>query len=85
MYQSKSDPHGEDPSSSVIAAVADEVGIDPSELPEPLYEAVDPDALDSLFAGTDSGPGSVTFLYCGCEVTVTSDDEVSVETTAAGP
>lgn len=72
----------EDPlSEQVVQAVAEETGADPLEM-NPLYEAINPDCLDSLFKTTDGGLprniGEVTFRYFGCEVTVTSAGEVRV-------
>lgn len=66
-------------SETVIEAVADAVGTDPLNLTPPLYEAIDPDALDQLFAGTPP-VGKVVFNYNGCEVSVFPDGYVSVET-----
>ncbi|WP_266077988.1 HalOD1 output domain-containing protein [Haladaptatus caseinilyticus] len=40
---------------------------------EPLYHAIDPDALNALFTSSENdtdSSGSVTFTYCGYEVTV---------------
>ena len=62
-------------SEAVVAAVADSVGADPTEIPS-LYDAVDPDALNALFA--DGRPGSVSFEYAGHEVTVCGRDQVTV-------
>lgn len=48
---------------------------------EPLYETIDPDALDALFHDADDGGdpvGTVRFDYCGHEVTVDSTGLVSV-------
>ena len=48
---------------------------------DPLYEAVDPDALDAMFrdAGDDAGaPVRVEFVYCGHEVCVDGADGVTV-------
>ncbi|WP_265111411.1 HalOD1 output domain-containing protein [Halosolutus halophilus] len=70
----------------VIAAVAEREGIDPVELEPPEYEAlydvVNPEALDSLFAprqnGSDRSTGRVEFPFCGYDVVVTSDGEVEL-------
>lgn len=69
----------EAPSETVIAAVADLTGTDPLSL-EPLYAAVDPDALDALFPTTHVGEerGHVTFTYHGCEIVVAADGTVQV-------
>lgn len=50
-------------------------------LDPPLYEVLDPDSLDALFAGIDEGTAEaeLTFEYCGCLVTVSSDGYVLVE------
>lgn len=70
------------PSKRVIDEVAEQKDIDPTTLP-PLHRAIDPDALDALFAPTsqtDRMKGAVSFKYSGYEVTVYSHGYV--ETTA---
>lgn len=75
------------PSRAVIEAVAEAEGIAPTELNppdyEPLHTAVDPEALDALFADRASGAprsdGTVSFRYCGYRVTVDADCDVSLE------
>lgn len=57
---------------AVLRAVAEREGSDPVDLPA-LYDAIDPDALDALFASTRTGTirsGSVSFEYAGYRVTV---------------
>ncbi|MFA9416836.1 HalOD1 output domain-containing protein [Natrinema sp. HArc-T2] len=47
----------------------------------PLFETIDPDALNALFSSTHSGDtrtGSVTFTHDGYDVTVTADGEITV-------
>lgn len=66
----------------VVETVADAAGVDPLELP-PLYGAVDPEALDSLFqprpgVGDDRSAKAVRFTYHGYEVSVTEDGDVSL-------
>ena len=62
----------------VISAVADANGVGPTEL-EPLYETVDPEALDALF---DAGiEGTIQFTYEDHDVVVSSDGETSVDGT----
>ena len=67
----------------IVAAVSAERGVDPVDLP-PLYERVDPDALDALFASTPvregNLSGSVSFEYASCTVEVSADGAVDVET-----
>lgn len=66
----------------VVEAVADAEGVDPLELSSPLYEVIDPDALDQVFAVTSTDgrrDGQVTLSYNGYEVTVCGDGYVTVE------
>lgn len=59
----------------VIEAVADAKGVDPVTL-DPLYDVLDPDALDGLFSCDVQG--CVQFEYEGRRVTVYSDGEVAL-------
>lgn len=72
-------------SERVVTAVADALDVDSLELP-PLYDVIDPDALDQLFehgfSAGKSGPGRVSFTMAGCEVVVHGDGEV--DATARG-
>ncbi|RKD97266.1 HalOD1 output domain-containing protein [Halopiger aswanensis] len=71
---------------AVIAAVAEREGVDPTDIEPPeyeaLYDAINPEALDSLFAprtdGTARTAGRVEFTYCDYHVVVTSDGDVEV-------
>ena len=62
-----------DVSSAVVLAVADATDTSPFELP-PLYDSIDPDALDAVFQSGVDGRSrseiSVTFTMAGCTVTV---------------
>lgn len=75
------------PSMAVIDHCARLEGVDPLEL-EPLYDAIDPDVLDSVCRA--SGFTSLEFTYCGRVVTLQSaGDEVELTiddaaTTATG-
>lgn len=70
----------------VIAAIADAEGVDPTEIEPPEYEAlydvVNPEALDALFApredGTPRTTGRIEFPYCGYYVVVDGDGEVEL-------
>lgn len=64
-------------STAVVEAIADHTGTKPEDLPIPLADVVDPDALDHLFHGRDTD-GQITFDYDGFTVTVSSRDEVRV-------
>lgn len=62
-------------------AIAARDGPDPSDC-QPLYEVIDPDALEKLFAPAQTGTdrhGTVTFEYCEYQVTVNSDRTITVE------
>lgn len=72
----RSEPLGQ----TVVEAVARAEGVDPLDLPVPLYDAIDPDALDALFQSGDAGvDGYIEFVYYGYEVTVTADGGVAVD------
>lgn len=66
---------------TVIENVAEHKGTDARMLDPPLYEVLDPDALDVLFSGEDETRcnGNISFEYSGCTVTVSSDGHVLVE------
>lgn len=66
------------PSTAVVEEIARRESTTPTSLPERLYDTVDPQALDSLFAGRSSA-GSVRFEFCGYHVTVAHDGTVTVE------
>ena len=64
----------------VIDCLADATGRDPLELP-PLWEVIDPDALNRLFVSTKTGGervGSLTFTYCDHTVTIEKQSAVIV-------
>jgi hypothetical protein len=86
-FSSRNDPAVErdvvdaTPTEAVVDAVADARDCDPMDLP-PLNDAVDPDALDDLFADMVSGKprygGYLVFEYCDCTVTVSGMGTVVV-------
>ncbi|WP_265110962.1 HalOD1 output domain-containing protein [Halosolutus halophilus] len=77
------------PSRAVIEAVASVEGVPPDEVGPPeyesLYEVLEPEALDSLFAdqpdGTPRPGGFVSFTYCGYRITVEKCGTVTIEGT----
>ena len=84
----RADPHVEGranggatpPSRAVVKAVAQAADRDPSAL-EPLYEAIDPDALDAIYRSrreTQSSALRVSFSYASFEVTVGPTGAVEV-------
>lgn len=66
---------------AVVRTVAAYSGRPPKELP-PLFEVVDPDALDLLFQPLDDGTprqgGAVAFEYAGYHVRIDFDGRVDV-------
>jgi hypothetical protein len=79
-YRITFDWRSADPSEAVIHAVAAVSDRDATEL-EPLYAAVEPDALDRLvtsMASVSSTGGSVAFTFEGHQVHLTSDGLVSI-------
>ncbi|NGM71058.1 hypothetical protein G6M89_18960 [Natronolimnobius sp. AArcel1] len=70
----------------VITEIAAKEGIDPMDLEPPeyeaLYDAINPEALDSLFApradGDERTTGRVEFTFCEYHVVVSSDGTVDV-------
>lgn len=71
---------GETNAEAVVAALSSASGIDGTEL-DPIYESVDPDALDELFGPRDRGAppdGHVVFDHGSYRVRVESDGTVLV-------
>lgn len=66
---------------TVVESVARHKGTEELELDPPLYEVLDPDALDVLFTGRGKSgcTGRISFEYSGCTVTVSSTGHVVVE------
>lgn len=76
----------EDPatlSTTVVHALADCLGLDVTESRITLYDAVDPDALDTLFRprhdGTRRSGGTLSFVADDHHVTVDSSGEILIE------
>ena len=67
-----------DLSAVVACAVADAVGIDPTELVPPLATVIDLDAIDDLFATRAGCERRVEFTYGPYKVTVRSDDRIRI-------
>lgn len=65
-------------STTVVTAAAQFAEVDPTAMP-PLYDYIDPDALDRLVHGGTSGfEGYITFDYDGYSITVYGDGEIVV-------
>jgi hypothetical protein len=71
---------GRSVSVTVVEALAEAKGVSPLDIEEPLYEAVDPDALDQLLSsnGSTLENGRVEFSVSGFHVTITVDDDLFV-------
>ena len=74
---------------TIVIAVSDATGVDPLDL-DPLYDSVDPDALDRAFEAAEAGEAAttdrLTFAYAGGEVTVrAARSVVAAPTSAASP
>ncbi|WP_440772141.1 HalOD1 output domain-containing protein [Natronorubrum sp. DTA28] len=65
---------------TIVDAVSEAEDCDPLTLP-PLWNVIDPEALDALFEPTRGGrprTGRVSFVYAGYEITVDSTGEAAV-------
>lgn len=64
---------------SIVEAVADRAEVSPSSLP-PLFDVVDPDALEALFdcQGDGARSGAVEFTYAGYSVVVRYDESRTI-------
>ncbi|WP_224449609.1 HalOD1 output domain-containing protein [Haloprofundus salilacus] len=69
------------PSIELIVAIAEIEGRDTDDI-EPLYEAIDPDALDAIFQQdsetTAERNGRLSFVFNGRDVTVWSDGRIDI-------
>ena len=61
----------EEPSFRVVRSVAATTGRECDEL-RPLYDVIDPDALDALVGGSEAAP-RIEFRYEGCHVRVDAE------------
>lgn len=78
VYYAHHDPDGPLTfSGTVIRAVAEIAGVDPTNTKIPIDDSIEPDAPDRLFAES-SGEVSVTFDVCGLAVVVWSDGVVRI-------
>ena len=81
---------GERPSTAVVNAIANHENASPDDIGPRLYDAIDPDALDSLFRprvdGQERDGGTAVFSYRGYEITYESDGVVHIaeDTNTAG-
>ena len=75
----------EPPSHGVVQAISAVKGVDPTEV-DPLYDSLDPNALDVIFSGTTEAGESdirVSFRVDDLEIEVSEDRRVTVRPMAA--
>ncbi len=69
--------------SAIIQHMIEAAGVDPTDVPKPLYANVDPDALEAVFQpqedGTPPTASTVSFTFAGHYITVQEDGHVRVE------
>lgn len=71
------------PSAAVTEHISAMTGREQTDF-APLYETIDPEALDSLVDSSDrSTPVSISFEYAGHSVTVRSDGELVIKAPGA--
>jgi hypothetical protein len=71
------------PSAAVTEHISAMTGREQTDF-APLYETIDPEALDSLVDSSDrSTPVSISFEYAGHSVTVRSDGALIIEAPSA--
>ena len=73
----------DDVSIAIVEAVAEITNVEVLDI-DPLYESIDPDALNKIFEPRAEGEprkigGSVTIAANECTVTVYSDGEIEIE------
>lgn len=73
----------DDPTTAVVESVAAAAECDVESL-GPLYDRIDPDALNALFGGGVGSELRVQLRYEGYEVTLYADGLVTVRAAAAG-
>ena len=84
VYRTVHDWDGREPlTDTVVRAVSETAGVEPTELGVPLIDSVDPDALDALFRPRHDGTprradSRIAFPTNGFEVVVHADGRVFV-------
>ena len=67
----------------IVNQIAEEEGVDPAELDPPLYDIIDPDALQALIdvSGVQQAESDcrVEFLYCGYTVLIEGGGAITIE------
>lgn len=79
MQAANATPSADTPTMTVLTAVARRMEVDVADLEQPLYDAIDPDALDRLL--DHGGDVAVTFEYDDHTVSIGGDGTVTVTET----
>jgi len=79
LYHEYHDPAAEDLSTSVLLALDSIPEFDAQDGDSVVYDFVDLDALDALFAGTTNERSHVTFVIDDLTVTVTAAGEITIQ------
>ncbi|WP_435158149.1 DUF7504 family protein [Haladaptatus sp. DFWS20] len=70
-------------SAVIIQEMIEAAGVEPSDIPNPLYESVDPDALEELFQplmdGTPRENYEVSFAFAGHYITIRDGGRIQIE------
>jgi len=66
-----------DPTIRLIATAAEVLDVDPVDCP-PLYDVIEPTALNELFRNRPHANGVISFEYAGFDVTVDSDGSIGL-------
>jgi len=66
----------EAPSTAIVRVLSTISNTRPEQLP-PLYDSIDPDALDILFSNKQSN-GAVKFCHSGFRIRITSNGEIHI-------
>lgn len=77
IYRTAFDPTADSVVVTIVETVAYATDQELTTLP-PLFGTVDPESIANLISGSSEGPVEVTFMYIGCQVTISSDGECIV-------
>lgn len=77
VYETSFDPTSEPASTAVIRTLAVANDMEPLAIP-PLFESIDPDALDAVFRRSTGEAKRVAFTHSKCQVEVLSEGRIRV-------
>ncbi|GGK71158.1 HalOD1 output domain-containing protein [Haloarcula sebkhae] len=70
----------ESPSEAIVTAIATKESVTETSLP-PLYNQIDPDALDTLVAGQTNDDIQISFTYSGYTVRIRDSETIEITPT----